>query len=121
MELSASDKCPTSSQRGSSWDLTRTLLRLWSNFLKHPFDIVVPILLSNFFIGIFVAESTGTALSARIIGDSTALSDSSRCFAPNITRFSQRALAYVDRCYHTALGTEGCDFTIRARGTKNNP
>ena len=46
MELSASDECPTRPQRGSFWDLTGTLFKLWSNFLEYPFDIVVPILLS---------------------------------------------------------------------------
>ena len=109
VELTATNEHAMDPQQGNSGSLLGPLLRLWENFMKKPLDIIVPLLLSLLFIGVFVAESTGTVMSARIVGDSTALSDSPRCFAPNDT-FSSRALAYVDQCYHAALGTEGCNF-----------
>ena len=80
---------------------------IWSSFLKHPLDIIVPIILSIICVAIFVAETTGIVLSANIIGNSVALSDSPRCFAPNRTG---SPLAYVDQCYHAPSGTEGCNF-----------
>lgn len=110
IELPGSNERATNPEQGNIWNLLRPLLRLWGNFLKHPLDIIVPIVLSLLFIGIFVAESTGTVMSAKIVGDSTAISDSPRCFARNFTESPHRALAYVDQCYHAALGTEGCNF-----------
>ena len=110
LELPTSNEDAMGPRRNSILRLTEMLFGFWNNFLKHPFDIIIPVVLSLLFIGIFVAESTGTVLSANIVGDSTAMSDSPRCFAPNMTGSPDRVLAYVDQCYHAALGTEGCNF-----------
>ena len=89
----------------------KPILQLWGNFLKQPVDIVIPLLLSVFFIGIFVAESSGSVLSAGIVSDTTALASSPRCFGPrNGTDISTRALAYSKQCYNTPNEAEDCNY-----------
>ena len=68
------------------------------------------------FLGIFVAESTGSILSAAIVGDSTALASSTRCsidteYWHNIVSGSRaRAAAYAKQCYNARIGADGCNF-----------
>lgn len=68
------------------------IMSVWNNFLRRPMDIVTAFLLSIAFIGIFVAESSGSVLSAGIVSDTTALASSRRCFIPKqYSDVSQRA------------------------------
>ena len=97
------DQLGTNKRRGKIHHVTKNVLRLWDTFLKRPLDIFVPVVLSVVFVAIFVAETAGTIMSARVVGDSVALSDSRRCFAPNRPD-STRLLAYVDDCYYAASG-----------------
>ena len=99
----------------NTWDArgirNHRLNKPWRKFLERPLDIILPLLLSVVLIGVFVAESTGAILSANIVGDSTAMSYSSRCFAPPDGRDTRgRAKAYIQQCYHAPQGTEGCNF-----------
>ena len=56
-----------------------TISRIWRNFLQRPFDILVSLLLSSFFVAIFVAESTANVLSVNIVSDTTAIVSSPKC------------------------------------------
>ena len=59
--------------------LSERSTKLWRNFLQYPMDIATSILWSMILVGIFVAESSGSVASARIISDTTAKIDSSYC------------------------------------------
>ena len=84
--------------------------RFWNNFLQQPVDILVSLLISAALIGLFVAQSTGSILSASIVSDTTALVLSDKCDLGNFSPSrNSRALAYVKKCYHTRLGAEGCN------------
>ena len=84
---------------------------MWKNFLMHPVDIAIQFLLSFMFIGIFVAESSGSVLSASIVSDTTALTSSPQCFAPYLTtNVAGRALSYSRQCYNASEGSEGCNY-----------
>lgn len=84
------------------------IVRVWNNFLQHPVDVMVPLLLSAAFIGLFVAQSSGSVMSARILTDKIALSTPPRCTPawkpPNV------ATAYTKQCYHAEEEAEGCNF-----------
>ena len=95
-------------------ELTR-LLKFWENFLQQPADIALSLLLSAIFIGLFVAHSSGSILSARIVSDGIALSSSPGCFESkgNGSWFKGRKLFqsyndYSEKCYHAHLGADGC-------------
>ena len=88
----------------------RSILAIWSNFMKRPTEIIVSFTVSLVLIGVFVGESTGTVLSANIVGNTMAIASTKRCFAPDYGKTSLRATAYVDQCYHAAAGTEGCNY-----------
>ena len=55
MELPATNDCGLVTQQGKIWSLFGLFSRFWDNFLKRPLDVIVPIVLSLLFIGIFVA------------------------------------------------------------------
>lgn len=87
--------------------------RSWKNFLRQPVDILMSLLISAALIGLFVAESSGSLLSASIVSDTTALASSSKC-APlphgsNLSPFS-RAAAYATKCYDAEHGADGCNY-----------
>ena len=85
--------------------------KIWTNFLRQPFEVAIRILLSALLIGIFVAESSGSVLSANIVTDTTALASSPRCYAPRYRAdTSMRAAAYSQQCYNASLGAEGCNY-----------
>lgn len=92
------------------------IVRVWNNFLQHPVDVMVPLLLSAAFIGLFVAQLSGSVMSARILTDKIALSTPPRCnpawMEPLNTSSSlfYVAAAYTKQCYHAEEGAEGCNF-----------
>lgn len=92
------------------------IARLWSNFIQQPVDVMVPFLLSAAFIGLFVAQSSSSILSARILTDKIALSIPPGCttgFRLSTTTFAlsfDAAIAYTKQCYHAEEGAEGCNF-----------
>ena len=57
----------------------------------------------------FVAESSGTVLSANIVTDTTALVSSPKCNIGDGWETQVGAHSYRDRCYHAELGTLGCN------------
>lgn len=83
--------------------------RPWNNFIGQPVDVLVPFILSAAFIGLFVAQSSSSVLSAGIVSDSTALSTSPRCSIERPIGFD-RALAYTKLCYHAEEGADGCNI-----------
>ena len=90
----------------------------WDNFLRRPLDFLISFLLSCIFVGIFVAGSSGSVLSAGIVSDTTALASSSRCYPPDdITNASLQAAAYSQQCYRRPPGTEGCNYLYNQQTT----
>ena len=91
---------------------TERLKRIWETFLSKPFDIGMSVLLSLTFVGIFVAGTSGSVLSAGIVGDTTALASSEHCFPPDYRKsnVSLEAASYSQRCYKQPAGTEGCGY-----------
>lgn len=85
------------------------IARPWNNLIQQPFDVVVPFILSAAFIGLFVAQSSSSILSARILTDKIALSILPRCSYRLTTSF-EVAIAYTTQCYHAEEGAEGCNF-----------
>lgn len=59
--------------QSQTWPSTPCMRRVWTNILQRPLDILVSLILSALFVGIFVAESSANFLSANIITDTTAL------------------------------------------------
>lgn len=88
----------------------RYIRRIWDNLLWQPIDILVSIILSAMFIGVFVAEASGNALSAYIISDTTAMPSTPRCYAARDSDLKNRAASYSDQCYGAAEGADGCNF-----------
>lgn len=85
------------------------LASAWRNFLSRPCDIVVSLLLSSAFVGIFVAGSSGSVLSAGIVSDTTALASSRHCFPPDDKPSAlSQAASYSQQCYKKSRETEGC-------------
>ena len=85
--------------------------KIWKNFLQQPAEIALSLLLSAIFIGFFVAQSSGSVLSAKIISDGAALSTSPRCRYSSVTADDARFGGYNDyseRCYRSPLGADGC-------------
>ena len=91
------------------WQSLAKITRPWRNLIQQPFDVVVPFILSAAFIGLFVAQSSGSVLSARILTDKIALSISPRCPIRWSRSFKQATL-YSNHCYHAEEGAEGCNF-----------
>lgn len=84
----------------------------WKNLLRRPIDVLASLLLSSLFVGIFVAESTFSVLSAKIVGDTTALGSSPNCsISPrwNFSHFQPNAFDYSQRCYRTRNGIGDCN------------
>ena len=92
------------------------VLILWSNLLHYSTEVITSLILSIIFIGVFVAESSGSILSAHIITDGVAVSAGSFCAqdAPtSVNGYSNQgdmALAYADRCYGASTATDGCNY-----------
>ena len=106
--------------------------RIWKNFHRQPADVVVSLLLRVTFVEIFVAESTGSVLSARILSDTVALVSLANCSvrpfdgcssSPSIIypggdayttsqhqTITYRTAAYSQQCYSAPPGTDGCNF-----------
>ena len=114
----------------------RRIIDFWDKFLQQPTDFAFSILLSVFFITIFVAQSSGGVLSASIVSDTTALAASPKCGIfvqinngdkrpPTVDRpvtpvsprtgarpatLADQALAYRKQCYGTEPSAEGCNY-----------
>ena len=86
--------------------------QIWKNFLQQPAEIVLSFLISAIFVGIFVAQSSGSVLSARLVSDEIALSSSPACYGgPSMPKGRGGFGGYSDyseKCYHTHLGADGC-------------
>lgn len=91
------------------WQSLAKITRPWKNLIQQPFDVVVPFILSAAFIGLFVAQSSGSVLSARILTDKIALSIPPSC-TYRWTISLEEAAAYAKHCYHAEEGAEGCNF-----------
>ncbi|KAL9631289.1 MAG: hypothetical protein Q9164_005974, partial [Protoblastenia rupestris] len=90
--------------------LTRSS-KLWKNFLQQPAEIALSLLLSAIFVGLFVAQSSGSVLSARIVSDGMALSTSPGCLKssePTDGAHHGGFSDYSEKCYHAPLGADGC-------------
>lgn len=83
--------------------------RLWNNLIHQPADVIVPFILSAAFIGLFVAQSSSSMFSARILTDKIALSIPPKCSTRILTSFDA-AIPYTKQCYHAEDGAEGCNF-----------
>ena len=91
---------------------------LWSNFRQPVVDIATSLILSLIFIGIFVAESSGSVLSAGIVSDNVALSTSLHCktraqYSHQGDIFGAEALqpfSYSDQCYGAEDAADGCNY-----------
>ena len=92
----------------------------WFRVLRHNLsyylaDTITALVLTIIFVGIFVAESSGSVLSANIITDGVAVSARENCA---VTRYSSwinntdtnTALTYVDRCYSASTAMNGCNY-----------
>ena len=89
----------------------RHMKLVWRNLLQRPFDVLLSLMVSVFFVAIFVAESSGTILSANIVSDTTALVSSEKCEIGSWYVTSQgAAYEYARNCYHAELGANGCNF-----------
>ena len=88
----------------------RAASTIWKNFLQRPIDVLVSLLLSVFFVAIFVAESTANVLSANIISDTTAIVSSPKCNLRYLSHPDSNAADYRRKCYRAKLGADGCDF-----------
>ena len=64
---------------------------------------------SSIFIGLFVAQSSNSILSARILTNKMALSITPRC-SPRFELSFDTAIAYTKQCYHAEERAEGCSF-----------
>lgn len=88
--------------------------RAWNILLKHPLDLLVPLILAVIFVGIFVAGASGSVFSAKITSDTVALANSQHCFPPKRGLTRQKAYAkdilYGQQCFHQPSGTEGCGY-----------
>ena len=119
--------------RDQDWRLylSERLAKLWRNFLQYPMDIATSILWSMILVGIFVAESSGSVASARIVSDTTAKIVSSNCSILTLRLAGRvidlpanQALRYAQKCYNTPLGSDGCnDFHNQSIGytERSNP
>ena len=97
--------------------------RIWVNFLRHPADILMSLLLSILLIGIYVAESSGGVLSANIISDTAALASTAKCALVSDIDWSTKAkrrdplvaqaTAYAQQCYNARKGAEGCNYLYK--------
>lgn len=99
---------PTHGKR--NWLGFRTASKIWKNFLQRPFDIIVSLLLSVFFVAMFVAESTANVLSVNIVGDTSAIVSTPKCNLRYVSYKDTNAADYRQRCYRAKLGADGCNF-----------
>lgn len=99
-----------STYRKKKWLRFRKASKIWKNFLQRPFDIIVSLLLSVFFVAIFVAESTANVLSVNIVSDTTAIVSSPKCNLKYLFYEDSNAAEYRQKCYRAKLGADGCNF-----------
>ena len=106
--IELSTTCSSSEER-QTWS---KIGRLWNNFLRQPADILVSLLISAALVGLFVAQSSGSVLSASVVSDTTALLSSSKCTdAEGADRGSfSRAVTYVKQCYRVKDEADGCNY-----------
>lgn len=102
----------TNRSSGGQRQTIQKLQSSWMRFLRQPVDILISLAISAALIGLFVAQSSGSVLSASIVSDSIALASSSSCAAATDNSVSSlpRAVAYVTKCYHAKQGADGCNF-----------
>ncbi len=100
-----------STSRRKDWLRFPTASRFWKNFLQRPFDILVSLLSSTFFVAIFVAESTANVLSVNIVNDTTAILSSPRCNLKYLFYEDSNAADYRQQCYRAKLEADGCNFS----------
>ena len=120
------NKAPPRRSRITSWSAQtkNTIIDIWNNCLRQPADISISLILSATLIGLFVAESSGSVLSANIVSDTVALAFSSNCSFPYTQSdlmglFSgvsvlgyplERANQYRQNCYNTTRRDGDCSF-----------
>lgn len=92
-----------------TWPSTPCIRRIWKHVLQRPFDIVVSVLLSALFIGIFVAESSANVMSANIITDTTALVSSPKCALLSFGHSNFDPAAYRKQYYRAKHRADGCN------------
>lgn len=104
---------PNSTLESGTSSRSEKISRFWHNFIRRAFEITISLLLSIIFIAIFVAESSGSVLSANIISDATAPAVSSDCWSPYgwwyYHMVASRASTYQERCYQTSSRRDDCD------------
>ena len=83
---------------------------VWRNLLQRPFDVFSSLLVSVFFVATFVAESSVTILSPKVISDTTALVSSPEYEIGSYFTSNMAASEYGRKCYHAELGANGCNF-----------
>ena len=89
----------------------RWFIDTWHQILSRPLDVLASLLLSCVLVGIFVAGSSGSVLSAGIVSDTTALFRSPRCYPPHDMdnmNFYEPSM-YARGCYNRPAGTQGCN------------
>lgn len=81
--------------------------------LVQHFDIVISTVLAFAFLGVFVAESSGSVLSAYIVSDTVAFVSPSTCsISPRFLWWNgwRQAFAYSQNCYNSANEPAGCNY-----------
>lgn len=109
---------PASPERfGRGEPHTQWITRVWERILKQPLDLLISLLLSIVFVGIFVAGASGSVFSAKITSDTVALANSRRCYPPDRDmrgdKIYLQAASYSQRCYRQPAATEGCGYFLR--------
>lgn len=110
IELPTQPATAVRQQPGLTW-----LFKFWENFLQQPAEVALSLLLSAIFVCLFVAESSGSILSARIVSDGMALPSSPECFeSKDSGSFYKGGILfpsyndYSEKCYHAHSGADGC-------------
>ena len=88
---------------------TQPFSGFYRNFKRKASTIVISLFFSVICAGIFVAESSGSVLSANIVSGTMALSASSNCSMRRRGSLD-RAAAYQQKCYGKSLGSDGCNY-----------
>ena len=138
VKLVTSSATPSTCYEGIRTCLRRLSKRIhssWENLLRQLTEVIASLSLSMLFSAIFVAESSGSVFSARIITDTIALVASKRCFLPYYSlKFDRKnnhysynagyydagyasialrqAASYSQNCYNADRGKDGCNYFI---------
>ena len=79
--------------------------------LRRSLDVIFPLFFSVILIGLFVALSSGSVLSASIVVIRIAVSSSPGCHGPGgYSNTWERASGYSEKCCHAPNRTEGCNY-----------